>query len=87
MINIQNIDNNECFRWCLVRYLYHADHHPARITNPDKNFAKERSFKDIKFPGQNYRYSQNPKKDLSPLAFLVIKYPNFVSKKDMLNYY
>ena len=30
--------------------LHPADHHPARITNPDKNFAKELSFKDIKFP-------------------------------------
>ena len=24
-INIQNIDNNDCFKWCLVRYLKSAD--------------------------------------------------------------
>ena len=31
LINIQNIDNNECFKWCLVRYLHSADHNPRRI--------------------------------------------------------
>ena len=50
LINIQNIDDNECFKWCLVRYLNPADHHPARITKADKDFAKRLDFKDIKFP-------------------------------------
>ena len=31
LINIQ--DTNECFKWCLVRYLNPAHHNPARITN------------------------------------------------------
>ena len=31
MINIQNSDDNECFKWPLVRYLNLADHNPARI--------------------------------------------------------
>ena len=26
LINIQNINDNECFKWCLVRYLYPPDH-------------------------------------------------------------
>ena len=30
LINIQNIDDNECFKWFLVRYLYPADHYPAK---------------------------------------------------------
>ena len=50
LINIQNIDDNECFKWCLVRYLNPADHHPARITKFDKDFAKKHDFEDIKFP-------------------------------------
>ena len=49
-MNIQNIDDNERFKWCLVKYLHPADHHPARITKADKNFAKELDFKDKKFP-------------------------------------
>ena len=32
LINIQNIDDNECFQWSIVRYLNHANHHPERIT-------------------------------------------------------
>ena len=32
LINIQNADDNEYFKWCLVRYLNVVDHHPARIT-------------------------------------------------------
>ena len=27
-INIQNIDGNQCFKWCLVRYLNPADLNP-----------------------------------------------------------
>ena len=26
LINIQNIDDNECFKWYLIRYLNPADH-------------------------------------------------------------
>ena len=50
LINIQNINGGECFKWCLVRYLNTADHHPARITKADKDLSKMLNFKDIKFP-------------------------------------
>ena len=36
-INIQNIIDNECVQWCLVRYLHPADHHPARIRKVEKS--------------------------------------------------
>ena len=49
LINIQNIDNNECFKWCLIRYLNPVDCIRRRITKSDKNFAKRLDFKDIKF--------------------------------------
>ena len=49
LINIQNIDDNECFKWCLVRYLNPADHHPAIITKVDKAFSKILDFKQIIF--------------------------------------
>ena len=32
LINIQNVDDNECFKWSIVRYLNPANHPPARIT-------------------------------------------------------
>ena len=50
LINIKNTDDNECFKWCLARYLNPAVHHLARITKVDKGFAKRLDFKDIKFP-------------------------------------
>ena len=31
LINTQNINDNESFKWCMVRYLHPVDHHPARI--------------------------------------------------------
>ena len=51
-ITNQNINDNECFKWCLVRYLDPADHHPARITKVDEDFARKLDFKDIKLPSK-----------------------------------
>ena len=48
MINIQNTDDNDCFRWFLGRYLNPADGNPARITKADKDFTKKIDFKGIK---------------------------------------
>ena len=50
LINIQNIDNNECFKWCLIRYLNPVYHNPRKITIAHKDFAKGFDFKDINFP-------------------------------------
>ena len=33
LLNFQNIDDNECFKWCLARYLHPANHKLRRITN------------------------------------------------------
>ena len=46
LINIQNTEDNECFKWCLVRYLNPVDHNPRRITKADKKL----DLKNIKFP-------------------------------------
>ena len=50
LINIQNTDYNECFKWSLVRYFNPANHHPTRIIKGEKDFARKLDFKDIKFP-------------------------------------
>ena len=50
LINIQNINDNECFKWGLVIYLNPADHNSRIITKADKDFTKRLDFKDIKFP-------------------------------------
>ena len=73
LANIQNIDDNECFKWCLVRYLHPADHNPRRITKANKDFAKKLDFKDIKFPVKIRDIQVIEKKNLTQLAFLVMK--------------
>ena len=50
LINIKNIDGNEYFKWCLVKYLHPTDHHRARVRKVDKDFKRELDFKDMKFP-------------------------------------
>ena len=45
LINIKNTNDNDCFKWCLVRYLNPADRNPARITKTDKDFAKKLDLK------------------------------------------
>ena len=82
MISIQIIDDVECFKWCLVRYLNPADHNPARITKADKDFAKKLFLKDMTSPVK-VRYIQKIEKKkkkkkiliiiLSALVFLIMK--------------
>ena len=41
LINIQNADDNKCFKLCLVAYFNPADHNVRGITKTDKDFSKE----------------------------------------------
>ena len=81
MINTQNIDNNECFKRCLVKYLNLADRNPARITKVDKDFAKK--FKDINFSVEVR--DKTEKKNLIDISIFGYenkeKHPIYVSKK------
>ena len=52
MINIQNIDDNECFKWSIVRHLNLADYNPRRITKAGKGIVKKIDFEEIKFPAK-----------------------------------
>ena len=52
LIVFKNTDDNECFKWCLVRCLNSADHNLRRITKTDKDFAKRLHFKDMKVPSK-----------------------------------
>ena len=49
-MNIQNIDDNEFVKWCLVRYLNPADHHSVRIAKQafiNYNFLCTRVWTDV----------------------------------------
>ena len=99
LINIQNTDDNECFKWCLVRYLNPADHHPAKVTKADKDFPKRLDFKNIIFQPklETFTKLKIKKKKRIPLTlvFLAMKikkniqyiYQKNVLKKNMLFHY
>ena len=85
MINIQNTDNTECFKWSIVRYLNLADRNPGRITKADKKFAKKLDFKDIKFPVKIRDIYKSEKKNsigISDFGYEnTEKYPTYVLKQ------
>ena len=85
LINIQNTDDNECLKWCMVRYVNLADHNPRNITKADKDFAKRFSFKDIKFPVKTKDNHKLEKKNSICISFFGYenkeKYPIYVSKR------
>ena len=70
MTHIQKIDDNECFKWCLVRWVHPADQNSKRITKVDKDFAKKFDFK-VKI--RDIHNLRKKKRIISPLRFLVIK--------------
>ena len=50
MVDIQSINDSECFIWCLVNYLHPTDHNPARTRKVEKDFIRKLDLKDIKLP-------------------------------------
>ena len=85
LINIQNTDNNECFKWCLIRYLNPAYHNAGRIRKVDKLFGD----KDIKFIVKIRNTHKIERKIPSALVFLVAKRgktPNLCVKKMLWNF-
>ena len=79
LINIQNMGDNEYFKWCLVK----------RVTKVDKTFAKRLNFKDIKFPVKTRGIHKIEKKNSMNISVLVMKsmYQKNVVKNNMLIYY
>ena len=49
LINLQNKDN-ECFRWCHIRYLNPQGKDPQRIKKTDKTFICQLDYSSIEFP-------------------------------------
>ena len=83
MVNIQYVNDNECFKWCLVKYL-HA-HNSRRIRKADKDLAKKLDFADIQFPVRikDIQKLEKEKNCSSISVFGYVKkekYPSYMSK-------
>ena len=50
LINIENRDDNECFRWCHVRHLEPKDQRVSKITSSDRKAAATLNYKGVSFP-------------------------------------
>ena len=76
MINIQNIDDHECFKRRIVRYLNPVDGNLARVIF---------NFKDIKFPVKIWDIHKSGKKNSIDISVFgnknKEKYPIYVPKK------
>ena len=82
LINIQNIDDNECFKRSISGYLNPANHKPASITKGDKDFAKKGDFKDIEFPVKIRDIQKIKKKSIGIFGYEnKEKHPIYVSEK------
>ena len=81
LLNVQNTDDNECIKWCLVRYLNPANHNPKA----DKDFTKGLDFKDMKFRAKirdTHKIEKNNSIGISVFSCSSKeKYPIYVSKQ------
>ena len=73
MLNIQNFDDSERFKWCLIRCLNLVNHHPAKIRKVDKLFPDELDLEDMKFPVKVKDVHKIEKRILLALVLLVMK--------------
>ena len=72
LINMQNEDD-ECFKWCVLRALYPKDNHPERIDKNLKSKQDTLNMEGIRYP-VNFRdidrfESQNPNISISVLGY------------------
>ena len=49
LINLENKDN-ECFKWCHVRFINFQNKHSDRINKQDKKIASTLDYRGINFP-------------------------------------
>ena len=94
LINIQSNDN-ECFRWCLVKQVNPTNKYPSKIRHDDRKLAKQLNLKGAKFPFHKNTMQTLKNKIIFPLLCLVLKIihhavfiiQNKFLKSMLINYY
>ena len=84
LINLKNKDN-ECFRWCHIRYLNHQDKNPQRINKSDKEYISKLNYSNIKFPVELNQYNKIEKQNEININVFGYEnkqpYPIYISKE------
>ena len=62
LVNIKN-DDNQCFRWCHIRYLNPQKKDPQRIKKVDKAFIENLNYSGIEFPVTTKQYNKIEKQN------------------------
>ena len=84
LINLKNKDN-ECFRWCHIRYLNPQDAHPERIKKIDKEYINQLDYSGIEFPVTVKQYNKIEKQNEININVFGYEnkqpYPIYISKE------
>ena len=89
LINLKNKDN-ECFKWCHIRFINPQDKHPERIKKQDKEIAKTLDYRDINFPmeARDYEiFEERFKINVNIFGYENRVFSLYVSKKSTLCFY
>ena len=57
MTDIPNINDNQCFKWYLIRYIHPGDKNLEKIRKVGEGLARELDFKDMTFPVKKKTFS------------------------------
>ena len=84
LINLKNKDN-ECFRWCHIRYLNPQLKDPQRIKKDDRQYIKNLNYQGIKFPVNINQYNKVERQNNIKINVFGYEnkqpYPIYVSKE------
>ena len=84
LINIKNKDN-ECFRWCHIRYLYPQKKDPHRVKECDWKCVKDLDYSGIEFPVSIKQYNRIEKQNSININVFGYEqrqpYPIYISKE------
>ena len=84
LINLKN-DDDDCFRWCHIRYLNPQTKDPQRIKKSDKQYVSNLNYDGIEFPVATKHYNKIEKQNEININVFGYedkqKYPIFVSKE------
>ena len=85
LINIKNIDN-ECFRWCHIRYLNPQNKDPQRIKKCDKAYINKLDYTEVDFPVNIKQINKIEKKNNIRINLFGYEdkkpYPLYISKEN-----
>ncbi|KAL9970028.1 hypothetical protein ACROYT_G022337 [Oculina patagonica] len=85
LINMKNEDN-ECFRWCHIRYINPQDKYPQRIKKSDKAYIERLDYSKIEFPVTIKQYNKIEKQNEININVFGYEnkqpYPIYISKEN-----